>query len=69
MGRFPNNPSIGWVHPSSTHVHPLAWGNKNLGTPSACGSPHWLPKISMPTCSLDHFLHGLMVGASIMRQS
>jgi hypothetical protein len=33
MGRFPNNPSIGWVHPTSTHVRPLAWGNKNLGTP------------------------------------
>jgi len=33
MGRFPNNPSIGWVHPTSTHVCPLAWRNKNLGTP------------------------------------
>ncbi len=30
MGRFQNNPSIGWVHPKSTHAHPLAWGNKKL---------------------------------------
>jgi len=29
MGRLQNNPSIGWVHPKSTHVCPLAWGNKN----------------------------------------
>jgi hypothetical protein len=28
MGRFQNNPSIGWVHPKSTHAWPLAWGNK-----------------------------------------
>jgi hypothetical protein len=27
MGRLQNNPSIGWVHPKSTHAHPLAWGN------------------------------------------
>jgi len=26
MGRLQNNPSIGWVHPKSTHAHPLAWG-------------------------------------------
>jgi len=24
MGRLQNNPSIGWVHPNSTHAHPLA---------------------------------------------
>ncbi len=30
MGRFHNNPSIGWVHTKSTHVHPLAWGNNNI---------------------------------------
>jgi hypothetical protein len=29
MSRLPNNPSIGWVHPKSTNVHPLAWGNNN----------------------------------------
>jgi hypothetical protein len=28
MGRFQNNPSIGWVQPKSTQVRPLAWGNK-----------------------------------------
>jgi len=28
MGRFQNNPSIGWVHPKSIHVCPLTWGNK-----------------------------------------
>ncbi len=28
MGRLQNNPSIGWVHPKSTHARPLAWGNK-----------------------------------------
>jgi len=30
MGRFQNNPSIGWVHPKSTHACPLAWTNKKL---------------------------------------
>jgi hypothetical protein len=30
MGGPQNNPSIGWVHPKSTHVHPSAWGNKNI---------------------------------------
>jgi hypothetical protein len=29
MGKLQNNPSIGWVHPKSTHAHPLAWANKN----------------------------------------
>jgi hypothetical protein len=29
MSRLQNNPSIGWVHPKSTHAHPLAWGNNN----------------------------------------
>ncbi len=29
MGRLQNSPSIGWVHPKSTHyARPLAWGNK-----------------------------------------
>jgi len=28
MGRPQNNPSIRWVHPKSTHAHPIAWGNK-----------------------------------------
>jgi hypothetical protein len=27
MGRLQNNPSIEWVHPKSTHMDPLAWGN------------------------------------------
>jgi hypothetical protein len=31
MGRLQNNPSIGWVHPKSTHAHPLAWDNKYHG--------------------------------------
>jgi hypothetical protein len=30
MGTFQNNPSIVWVHPKSTHVGPLAWGNINF---------------------------------------
>jgi hypothetical protein len=30
MGRLQNNPSIGWVHPKSTHAHPLAWGNNKM---------------------------------------
>jgi hypothetical protein len=30
MGRLQNNPSIGWVHPKSTHVCPLAWGNNKI---------------------------------------
>jgi hypothetical protein len=29
MGRLQNNPSIGWVHPKSTHARPLAWDNNN----------------------------------------
>jgi hypothetical protein len=28
MDKIQNNPSIGWVHPKSTHARPLAWGNK-----------------------------------------
>ncbi len=28
MRRFQNNPSIGSVHPKSTHACPLAWDNK-----------------------------------------
>ncbi len=28
MGTLQNNPSIGWVHPKSTHAHPLAGYNK-----------------------------------------
>jgi hypothetical protein len=30
MGRFQNNPSIRWLHPKSTHAHPLAWANKKF---------------------------------------
>jgi hypothetical protein len=29
MGRLQNNPSIGRVHPKSTHARPLAWDNHN----------------------------------------
>ncbi len=29
MDILQNNSSIGWVHPKSTHVCPLAWGNKH----------------------------------------
>jgi hypothetical protein len=32
MARVQNNPSIGWVHPKSAHVHPLTWGQKNFFT-------------------------------------
>jgi hypothetical protein len=28
MGTLQNNPSIGWMHPKSTHARPLAWGSK-----------------------------------------
>ncbi len=31
MGRLQNNPSIRWVHPKSTHAHPLTWGDKKTG--------------------------------------
>jgi hypothetical protein len=31
MGRLQNNPSIGCVHPTSTHACPLTWGNNNDG--------------------------------------
>jgi hypothetical protein len=31
MDRFQNNPSIGLVHPKSTHVRPSAqWGNTSI---------------------------------------
>jgi hypothetical protein len=30
MGRFQNNPSLGWLHPKFAHAHPLAWANKKL---------------------------------------
>ncbi len=35
MGGFQNNPSIGWVHPKSTHARPLDWGNNKT-------KQHWL---------------------------
>jgi len=35
MGRFQNNPSIGWLHPKSTHAHPLVGANKKfIGKPT-----------------------------------
>jgi hypothetical protein len=30
MGKLQNNPSIEWVQPKSTHVHPLTWGNQKM---------------------------------------
>jgi hypothetical protein len=30
MGRLQNIPLTRWVHPKSTHAHPLAWGNKKI---------------------------------------
>jgi hypothetical protein len=30
MGRLQNNPSIAWVHPTSTNARPLAWANKKM---------------------------------------
>jgi len=36
MGRCQNNPSIGWMHPKSTHAHPLPWGNKKLEQHMEC---------------------------------
>jgi hypothetical protein len=30
MGRFQNNPSMGWLHPKSTLAHPLPLINKKL---------------------------------------
>jgi hypothetical protein len=30
MGGLQNNSSIGWLHPKSTHAHPLAWASKKL---------------------------------------
>jgi len=38
MGRLQNNPSIGWVHPKSACVHPLAWGNNKI---SLLCEYHW----------------------------
>jgi hypothetical protein len=38
MDRLQNNPSIRWVHPKSTHAHPLTWGNKNGGPISQMGA-------------------------------
>jgi len=37
MGRLQSNPSIGWVHPKSTHVHPLSWGIKRKSPHDGCG--------------------------------
>ncbi len=33
------------------------------------GSPHWLPRISIPTCVLYHFWSRLMVGAKLWGDS
>jgi hypothetical protein len=30
MGRLQNDPSIEWVQPKFTHVHPLTRGNKKM---------------------------------------
>jgi hypothetical protein len=30
MGRFQNNPSIGWLHPKFTHAHPLVRANRRF---------------------------------------
>jgi hypothetical protein len=40
MGRLQNNPSIGWVHPKSTHAGPLAWDN-NKGNKKATMTDEW----------------------------
>ncbi len=65
MGRLQNNPSIGWVHPKSTHAHPLAWGNKkgNIKTwqifVNVLGGHITLCKISSMVTRVLCFLHGL----------
>jgi hypothetical protein len=47
MGRLQNNPSIGWVHPKTTHAHPVAWGNKKT-------SSHVQPSTATVLKHLDH---------------
>jgi hypothetical protein len=43
MGRLQNNPSIGKVHPKSTHACPIAWGNRKRETPSLHDEiSHWV---------------------------
>jgi hypothetical protein len=65
MGRLQNNPSIGWVHPKSTHARPLAWGNKkgNIKTwqlfVNVLGGHITLCKISSMVTYVLCFLHGL----------
>ncbi len=45
MGRLQNNPSIGWVHPKSTHARPLAWDNNKRGIATAFRSQPRIGKI------------------------
>ncbi len=42
MGRLQNNPSIGWVHPKSTHAHPLAWSQ--TGSAEGAKEPKHVPE-------------------------
>ncbi len=53
MGRLQTNPSIGWVHPTSTHARPFVWGHKKCGVHTA--SPDWLQEILLPPWVICHF--------------
>jgi hypothetical protein len=58
MGRFQNNPSIGWLHPKFVHAHPLTWANKkltckpiNLSIQPTFDSPTFIPTQNVfPQC-------------------
>jgi hypothetical protein len=51
MGRLQNNPSIGWVHPKSTHECRLTWGNNNATI--VVTKHNWkLWVVTIYTCSL-----------------
>jgi len=43
MGKLQNYPSIGWVHPTSTHACTLARGHKKPRVHTA--SPDWLQEL------------------------
>jgi hypothetical protein len=62
MGTFQNNPSIGWLHPKSTHAHPLAWANKKLTRKPITLSiqPTFDLKICTLKCLQDNCCHTTM---------
>jgi hypothetical protein len=64
-GRLENNPSIGWVHPKSTHAHPLAWANKKFTHKPITLSTQ--PTFDHPTSILGFIFFSLGLGSKELK--